>query len=1098
MANKIRINWVVLLLYLSALNTISVKGQSISISSDNFYSLCAGSTISIPVALSGSWAPDNKFVLKLRENSISGDTIIYVTADNTSSPLQFQLPKLYADKNRSSKLFSIASISSTNPVTVSNEKYFNVGLLPTIQLEQPMQAIDVFPISRFPNEYTNAGQARYVGHKIYRGDDNVIGKLADSTLWYLGGEWALSPNQTTVYQLVQIQNRCGIGKVIPPNTITVKVNPFKLKITSVYPKAICEDRKINVNIDYTGELNPEQVVIEVANFKGDTIKQLSTTVVDARNFTGTLDNSFSSGTYFVRIRSIAPDAATDFVPIFMNSAPKIELDWLDGVTNPVGYKNKVWLRIRSVGATESGRPLTLKLSDGTIVNNFSGYSGASSGYMADVFLNPEKTHYYKVDSLITACGISRQYTVSGERELVVKNDFYIENLPKLIYCEGEKLRLKIKSTLPFTASTVFIAKIYLSNGTVLALPTTRISTDSLEFTIPAASFFESTAFYFQLQLESNSPAALSSLYQQQINVTQKPVPVTAWATTPLTNPGNGYLFFLFKGGSPASLIFTDGQRDDTVSVFSVTNELTREISLNPLIVQTTSFRWKSIENSCGKTENFPVPEVTITVDNTTQKNIFIVKSPKQVCLGGTYTIEIKTAGTFSTEDEYLVRLVRYINYVPVVYEVGRGKSKILSIQIPTNIPVSADNNFCKFVVSSVQTEADNLPTAFREASSYITVNQTASLFVNTFDLNGNKILSKTIDLLKGESVPLIIQSSTSNSNEPYNVKINSTWYNYAAYVNNNSGMINSLYINIKPSNDTLLVLNALENICGVTSLNDTVIIKVRPYRIQTALVEAGIRCQQNIVDVMFSIEGNQQNVPTDYKVYFRPIAPYAQIYPDSLRFEALVVTKRPFHYTIQIPDMPYEGGFGVEVEPLSHEGHFAKNYRLPRISIYKRHQVKLTASDGTSILWVDGSNSSVYLKAETINSNTPRWNGKTVVNPTTFGGTTIQAYTKVTTIWASSTPGNVYTLADIESVCGYGQAIGEVRVKRCYGDVNPGYIYSDSNEYYSNSTIKSSAPVIKNNTLFSAKESIELTPGFKTEGQTLFSAEIKGCEVTKP
>ncbi|WP_428654884.1 3-coathanger stack domain-containing protein [Runella sp.] len=1097
MANKIRINWVVLF-YLTTLYTISANSQSISITSDNFYSLCAGSIISVPVSLSGSWEPDNKFVLKLKENSGPRDTTIYITASNTSSPLQFQLPKLYAEKNREWKLFSIASISSTNPVVVSNEKHFDVGLLPTIQLEKPMQAVDVFPISRFPNEYTNPGQGRYVGLKLYRGDGNVIGKLADSTLWYLGGEWGLSPNQTTVYQLVKIQNNCGIGKVLPPNTITVKVNPFKLKITSVYPKAICEDRKINVNIDYTGELNPEQAVIEIANIKGDTITQLPTTVMDARSFTTTLANSFSPGTYFVRIRSTVPDAATDFVPIYIKESQKIELNWPIEATNPIDYKKEVRLRINSIGASDSNRPLTLKLSDGTIVNNFNSYSGSSSGYYADVLLNPEKTHYYRVDSLITTCGISQEYTVSGERALIVKSDFYIENLSKLIYCESEKLKLKIKSSLLFTNNTVFTAKLHLSNGTVLSLPTTRISSDSLEFTIPVASFFESTAFYFQLQLESNSPTALSSLYWQQINVTQKPVPVTAWATTPLTNPGNGYLFFLFKGGSPASLIFTDGQRDDTVSVFSITNEHTREILLNPLIVQTTSFRWKSIENSCGKTENFPVPEVTITVANTAQKNIFIIKSPKQVCLGGTYTIEIKTAGTFSTEDEYLVRLVRYINYVPVVYEIGRGRSKILSIQIPTNVPVSADNNFCKFVVSSVQTEADNLPTAFREASSYITVNQTASLFVNTFDLNRNSILSKTVDLLKGESVPLIIHSSTSNSNEPYNVKINSTWYNYAAYVNNNSGMVNGLYINIKPSNDTLLILNALENICGVTSLNDTVKIKVRPYRIQTALVEAGIRCQQSIVDVMFSIEGNPQNVPTDYKVYFRPIAPYAQKYPDSLRFEAPVVTKRPFHYTVQIPDMPYEGGFGVEVEPLSNEGHFAKNYRLPQIFIYKRHQVKLTASDGASILWVDGSNSSVYLKAETLNSNTPRWDGKTVVNPTTFGGTTIQAYTKVTPIWASSTPGNVYTLADIESVCGYGQAIGEVHVKRCYGDVNPGYIYSDSNEYYSGSTIKSGAPVIKNNTLFSAKESIELTPGFKTEGQTLFSAEIKGCEVTKP
>jgi hypothetical protein len=1085
------------------------KSQDIILGLGNYASFCTGTVLSVPVSLTGSWGADNQFILKLKEESGSGDTTVYITASNKTTPLLFQLPKIYASKKRVFKMYFKATVESTNPYAVSNTISVSMTLLPTIKIGSTQQRVNnqygLFEMVY--NEYTNAGGYRTAEYQLYSGtyDYTVYGKMSDSTIRSFGnsiyGEIGGSSKQTSEYKLLSIWHSCGVGQVVPPGSFTIKVNPIKIKIANLYPKIICEDRKINVNIDYLGELDPNQLYIEIANARGDTVQPLPTTVIDARNFTATIGDHFREGKYNIRIRANSPDLATDYVDLHLMGSPKIKLQWVSGATNPVDYNNPIWLRITTEGSNDNSRPTFLKLSDGTQVNYFGGVSG---GHMADVTLYPQKTHYYKVDSVMTSvCGVSKAYSVIGEREVVVRDDFYLENLPKNEYCEGEKVRLKIKTNHPFDASNVFSAILRLYEQKTITVPVNRITPDSLEFTIPNASEFQDTFWQFELKIKASNPEMVSSKYWEPIKVYQKPTVSLINSQYSVDNPGITYLSVRLKGGKPGTLYYSNEQQEFSAPINEFSSEYPRELSFQVFPLKTTAFKISAVENTCGRTEYSPTLDISVNVVNN-PKTIQLVKSPIHICVGGLYQVEFKTTGAFSPTDEFIVKLAHLTAYGPVFtyYEVGRGRGNIIDIQIPANIPITDLNHSGKFIVTSVQSEAENLPSYLRESICYITQSQTA-YFQETFLVKSDhsySITGKTIEILQGETVKVHVNSPNTTASEKYDIRINQTWYEHTRYLQQNGGgYYNQLVINFTPDKDTLLVLNALRNVCGITTLNDTIIIKVKKSRMKAAIIEARQRCQGNRLDVIFSVEGKSEGIDNNFKIYLKPNQNLNGLSPDFLRVEATIVQKSFQKYEIIIPDMPFEGNVAIDVVPVNQEPNFAKNYVPPTVFISKIHQIKLTALDGSPIAWHTGNRTRIDIRAETLNSENPFSSGRVVsINPNSSEDNSFGSSGKVTLVSVDAKNGNIYKLIDVENYCGYGTATGEVLVKQCYSNLTmPPYNYQNDYEYFSSNTIKSRRVEANKNTLFSATDSVELLPGFRADGQKGFKAEIGGCKVVK-
>ncbi len=1083
-------------LAIALLKLFPTYSQSIINDGPNYSPICVGSILNVPVTLTGTFSSNNRFTLNLINYARSGDTTIHLVALNNESPLQFQLPNIVASSKTGNGYIFQYSISSTSPIAVSNEKTLILNLTPSIALRKPLQRVPDFFGSSYDviNDYCSVGSYRKIPYELYAGNTNNDTYFETNTNTRIttsySGILQVTPTQNTTYQISQVANSCGSGQIIQPNNVSIKINPFKIKITDIFPTIICEEKKINVYIDYEGVFDSSnQFFLELANRKGDTIRVLTTTMVNQKQFSTTLSDSLTSGVYFIRLRATNPDLATDYFPIRVYGKPNIALGWPSVMSNPIDYKKNIPIRIVSWDSDDIQYPLFMKFSDGTKCTFFTGISG---GRMADIVIKPTESVYFKLDSLVMSCGTSKKFTITGERNILVNKDFYVEDLPKNEYCTGETVRLKLTPSIPFGSQNSFRAKIMIERGSTVYVPVLQGNEGYWEFTIPDDSYFEGGSWLFTFQIEGTNPTQISTVYHTGIVVHRQPDLRIITPTALITSPNiTSHYLVMKKGVPPASVVLTNGQYDFTTKTWGVEEVGETYESIGIPVLKSTNFKIKSISNSCGTKQFSPTKDFTIAVQNQAQRVIYLKKAPTYSCLGASYRLEIDTVGIFQPNDEFIVKLV-YTNLYSQVftYEIGRARSKFIDIQIPSTIPLNVGLNTCSIVVSSTLTENENLAYSLRSAITQISSTQSARFVMDTpYPYINQANSTKLITLLNGESLGITVESQIVMRSDTFRVKINNKWFTNN-YSNSSSQIYAQPFISvIKPVADTILALESMEYRCGITPQSDTIKIVVKKNIIEVKAIQFGFRCQNSLIDIYFNVEGDKTNLPPNFRFYFIPD------YDKSKRFEAEVISSTSLKTTLKIPDMPYEGFFRVEVVPTLNQNDFFIRNIGEQIYIRRTHSVKISGKDGSSIAWADGQNSHVPIKFETLTSFNPSWYGVVQSNAPYYyydanianDGSRIYFESVV------SAPGYTYSLKSVESDCGYGSATGNVTVKNCYKDLQLPFYNAFGNEYFSSTYIKS---YDSNNTstLYSSQSFVDLLPGFISQNPTtLFDVQILGC-----
>lgn len=1082
---------------LLSLNIQNIYGQTINITAPDYISSCSGRMLSIPTTLTGTFSNNNQFVLKLTEYTWSGDTTIYITAHNNTTPLQFQIPNIYASKKKASGYFLKYTIASTAPIVVSNEKTLTLNLPPTVQLGSPLQYVsDLYSGYYMINDYCSFDKSREISYLLYPGSTNNDTYFKTNTNAIVNnssysGKFYVNPSQTTTYRVDSVWNNCGNGRILLPNSVTIIKNPFKIKITDIFPKNICEDRNINVGIDYLGVFNSNnQFIIEIANVKGDTVWKMPNTVVNGNQLSTTLSSTFASGTYHLRVRATNPDLATDYLPIRILQKPNIELYWISGATNPIDYKNDISLRVYSYGSNIH-YPTYMKFSDGTTINYFGGVSGGS---MADITIKPQNSIFFKLDSLVTTCGVGQSYSIVGERNLIVSKNFYVEDLPKIKYCTGEKVRFKLNSVYQFSPQNQFTAKIKIQGAATLNIPVTIDNNGFYEFIIPDDSNFTYSFWQFTFQIEATNPQQISAVYHEVIKVHSQPDIRVSTPNFTVSSPSKTYFRFPVRLGlKPVYVTMNNGNEDFISEVGGSSENFETDIYVEVPVPKSMNFKIKGISNTCGSKTYLPSRDFTVTVTNPPQRVIQLKKSPKNICLGSSYQLEIDTTGIFQSNDEFIVTLQYNANSRAYTYEIGRSSGRQINIQIPSMIPLQIGLNSCSILVSSRLTETENLPYLLRYSTCYINSNQTASFSYMSVANETQSYSSKKITILKGEALTFRVESPTTIPKDTFQIKINNQWF-YNNYENDSYISTAQPFVKtFRPLRDTTLILEGMIYRCGQSVQRDTIRICVKKNRIQAKIIQSGTRCQNSLIDVSFNVEGDLRNLPTEYKFYFIPV------FDNSKRFEAVVINKTLLKYTLKIPEMPYENNFKIEVTPTTPINDFILNYYQDQIYINKKSDVKVTGMDGSQIAWTDGMSSHVSIKLETLNSNNPSWQGLIVSDlPNPYYSNNVAVYgSKVYKASVYSTVDYVYSLKNVENTCGYGNSRGQVTVKFCNRDlILPNYT-GYRKEYFSSTFIKSNDAFNSNSSiLYSSKNFVELLPGFKAQSpQQLFDVQVKGCLV---
>ncbi len=789
-----------LLFFFFLIASFTFISQSITINSNNNQSYCSGSIIQIPVTLTGNWGNNNVFKLKLvRKSANLPDSTVIVEASNNISPLVFQLPNFYADARFSySSLFSI-TIEATNPNIVSNAKVIGINNLPQVDIKFPTSPPYNF-YSSAKDEYMNSGIGKYIISDLYTGilDNSTKFKLNDSSVVNNISYFFVNPASTFTYSVAKIWNSCGLGRIVGNNTVQVKVNPFKIKIATIVPGVICEDRKMRIKFDYNGKFNTNnQFYIDVSNQTGSIVTTLTTFLEDSTNIYATLPNSFTDGIYRVRVRGTSPDAASNYVFFVVKPKPIIDLMWYPPYQEPIAYNYPVNLRINFSGSTNT---IYMRISGGTDSYIVKSPNVSSS---TDIVINVKPNVIYKVDSLVTACGVIKDYIVTGERSWNVRKDFYIEQIPKSDYCEGESLKFKIKSDFTFSTNNSFTVNLYDSYNVLRSNLPVNIVGDSLSFVIPSLQLTNTGLAGFTFEVVATLPQITSTRSYAYFTINKKPnftltnSPQTIFAPT-ITNIGGN-----IKGQNPLYITVNDGLVDKNYAIYTPSYTGERNGYAEIFVVKSQIFAIKSISDICGTT-TYNTPQIFSTILTTPYSNYVHCTNTSELnstCEGNNYALKFDTIGLYSSNNQFIITL----NVNGVNYEVGRGNSSPITITMPSNLPFLGNNKVSgRFTITSSTVNISSQLTINRIFYTNIIKGQIVKfkyVELSYTTINENGIYPKKLDILKDEKVYINLDSSIPIIG--YEYKINGKWFS----VNPDSSPPT---VTLSPKQDTTLYLEAIK------------------------------------------------------------------------------------------------------------------------------------------------------------------------------------------------------------------------------------------------------------------------------------------------
>ena len=828
---------------------IHAQSNSISIPQPPNNGVCSGTTIQVPITITGTFSSDNVFTIQLVLGGVTAPAYQDLPTKGNGSLLEIILPDTLSPG--AYRLRVLASSPKTIGVT---SNYFYPQRKPTARIvERPLTVAPYESVS-IPIELSGAGDTEYYPYRVTINDSLVLSKdKASSFAAYLG-------DKTTTYRVTKVENACGVGTSSGQQTVVV--TPFGLQLTTIAPETACPGATIQVGFSANGTFAAgNRFTVQVTNEKGEYVD---------------LPTKGDKSPLEITLPTNVPDGWGNYVRL-VSTAPAL-------VSNPIGgtYSSRALAVYPSPSATletevkaiRFGETTTLTvrlnghniqaiLSEGTQLEYKPGsYQPVPGQY--DVTVKPSVSTTYTIRSATGTCGPA---TTTGTVRVEVTNGIITGALPDARPCIGQTIRVPIQTNAQFTAQTTFQIQL---GGSVL-LPAT-LQKDTVVATLTSQLLGVSPGLdgtYYvgsDVRVVTQNPAIISTVSPSRFEVGYVPLLASInvytqqsdgrWDTgfPPTVNkPEPVRIMIAGKSNLPTTISVTDGgQQWQFLAPLSPYSDYAEAV-FGDMPTQTTKYTLTGVSNKCG-VRQFSDKSKQVVVNQAENRQIRVDDLSSRIfCSGESLIIPFQTTGTVADSIRYQVTLYGYnsiygsSSVVPIV--IGRTLKSPISVTLPDVQPAG---------MYALRIEAENATLTSRDVFLTIQKKPVAT------------ILPSITELITGEETTLVVEAKGGG---PYTL-LTAEGESYAIpdYDANSATLNGRAYIPVKPDQTTTYRMKSITNACGTTVLSEERTINVVPYRLyitnpgnpdsysSSALEQKSATCRGGLLTVPFATIGK---VPSD-------------------------------------------------------------------------------------------------------------------------------------------------------------------------------------------------------------------------------------------
>ena len=668
--------------------------------------VCKGNTILVPFTANGSFDTGNSFKVQIKGYFFN--TWIDLVSEGTKSPLKVVIPNNYALDNFNSPSNHVVRVTATKPNIVGKESdNFPIYTKSDASL-MDANVTNVNPFDAALLGFTGGGSTPI---KIVLTDSTKfsLGSLTQSV--YYNDDSRIFPSKTNKYSIAYTENVCGrnSGK----GDVTITVNEIGLKILRPNNSNICVDGVFKIPFSTLGgEKFKTGNVFKIGLRDFDFPKKEYE--IDAVEKDGSVEAKIpntipSNRKYAFRVVSSSPKAisewTSEYEAIYVSEkasveiiSPSIAIDW--------GREIEPKFSFKGIG------PWSVTLSDGTTFNYL------NNGNDAPKRLKPQDSQKYSITSFSSGCGIGG--AGKNVMEVTVNSGVVLDSIQQTEVCVGGIITAKYAVKGNFNPSTFsatlrsgasgrpwFVNALFANGLATVNVPESfyKTVTDTDKDYYIGLTYNGNTTVYSKTSVRIKNKANASIYNSSPKNLTTK-----GSVYLPLTLSGSGNFSIMFEDSS----IYTSlGAKEEFL------NNSLWNVSMD--VIKTTTFKLKSITNSCNTALINEDKSIIINVKNPAVNDIVIKDYQQRVCGGAKMKVYFGVIGDYKSDNEFRVELLTHSTANPIV--IGKGKNSPIEVTLPAspvigaNIRVASSNPTSNSVLTPIDINGKPNAVFFSETQS---------------------------------------------------------------------------------------------------------------------------------------------------------------------------------------------------------------------------------------------------------------------------------------------------------------------------------------------------------------------------------------------
>ncbi len=896
-------------------------------------SFCIGSFVEYPVSLEGTFPASTSFTVELGD-SYSQTTFHRIPATYANGNIRFQvsLPADFREYQLSSAMY--LRVRSTNPSVVSDwsNDYFYASFLPVVTLTS--RSYQANPNSSVPLEFSSFGSSTITAllKDQLTADSLRVTVTTTSALSDKRSE-PIAVDKNRSYVLQSVSNRCGTGS--GTGSVSIKVNPFSIRTTSVSPAESCTGNEAVVNVSTAGgNLSANgSFKIRLTRLSYDGEEELDTYKDVPASYSGNA------------LRFIVPENIGDWErtysvriiqenPYLMSSSDKVRLKILNPATARFSSGNqtiKLGQKPNFYFDLQGTYPRIVHLSDQSTYR----HDGDSPKHNLSF---PTQTTLYTIQSYSTGCGAGQ--VDKTPVTVTVQAGFKVDSIPNQIFCEGQSVTLSLTSNVPLPEKATVQIRDY-SNGYRGVPVEATIRSNQLRFTLPILSNNEMVRVHdFNLFITAGAYVAETA----KIRISTKPSAVfNEWYRNYSINEVQDIdLPIQLMGGGPYDLQLSDGRKlrvTESASFYTLYSY--PNLRIRPTQAQST-YRLEKVSNTCQTTDltNTPGNTSIITLTKPASHGISLTLPARAYCVGDSIPLSFQTTGTFGSDNEFRIQRIIDNNQVTELRTIKGTSGR----SVP--IPIAEVKNFSVRIVSTNPvTQSEAFP---------LRIDKKPTLSLRTYERTLN-------DLLPGDSIPIDISESMTYVTSLTRLVLTNgkqDWTYYPAASGNDYG---GFFVNFYPPESGAYRIKSATNICGTTTGSGVLNVDLKPYRIFFPTAYASqklVFCTKGSYQLPYGIAGS---IPGNVTLVLEVAAAKDSVFREitSSIGTNLAAFQIPDTYTsgsylirlragdIRSTALPFELGT-LPTATLSADGPTQVDYSLPM-------KITFTGQGPWNVTWNDGT-----------------------------------------------------------------------------------------------------------------------------------------------